>query len=266
MRFRDLFGNIRPVIGTVALPPLPGSPAYGGAFDPIRRRALHDARLLVESGCDAVLLDNLHDGPFGSDQAPPETVAALSVLTAAVVDALVVPVGLQVRRNDARAAVGIATVAEARFVRVPVHVGTVKGEDGLVEGRSPDTLRCRAALGSDVAIFADVSARHAKPTGEADPLRCAHETYFRGLADALVVTGRQKGAPCDLEQAKAVRGTLHDAPLLGADGVTPATIPAILSVADGLILGEWCHADEDPAKPLEPERVAKLVQSVEQCV
>ena len=56
--------------------------------------------------------------------------------------------GVNALRNDAQAALAIATAAEADFIRVNVHMGTVVSDQGIIEGASHATLRLRAALRS----------------------------------------------------------------------------------------------------------------------
>ncbi len=263
MRFRTLFGQIRPVIGQVSLSPLPGAEGYAGDLPAVRRRAVEDAQRLVSGGCDAVLVENSLDGPFGQDQVPMETVAALVLVVAAVVDAVVVPVGVSVLRNDAAAAVAVATVAEARFVRVRVHVGTVADRSGVIEGRAADTLRLRASLRSDVAIFADVMVGRGGALGQADRLRNAHDVYYRGLADALVLSSGARGDGPDVAEAAELRAALSEAPLLCGGGVVPERASLLLSQSDGLIVDRWCRDQGDQGRPVDVTRVRELVAAVE---
>jgi len=263
MRFRTLFGQIRPVIGLVSLSALPGAEGYTGDLPAARRRAVEDALRLVAGGCDAVLVENSLDGPFRQDQVPTETVAALVLVVAAVVEAVVVPVGVSVLRNDALAAVAVATVAEARFVRVPVHVGTVADRSGVIEGRAADTLRLRASLRSDVAIFANVMVGRGGALGQADRLQNAHDVYYRGLADALVLSSSGGGDAPDPADAAELRSALPDAPLLCGGGVVPERASVLLGHSDGLIADRWCRDQGDQRRAVDVTRVRELVAAVE---
>ncbi|NUQ02223.1 MAG: phosphorybosylanthranilate isomerase, partial [Armatimonadetes bacterium] len=71
MRFEELFGNIRPVIGLLPLGPLPGSSRYGGSLPALRRQALADAEALVSGGCDALLVENANDDRGHEDRVGP---------------------------------------------------------------------------------------------------------------------------------------------------------------------------------------------------
>lgn len=265
MTFRELFGGCRPVIGMVHLAPLPGSQGYDGDLLRVRHRAVEDARRLADGGCDAVLVENTHDTPYVRGQVGPETVAAMTWITAGVVDAVVIPVGVNVLRNDARAAVAIATVAEARFVRVSVHVGVVIGDQGLIEGRAAETLRYRGALRSDVAIFADIMLRPGNPLADREGVQAAHDAYFRGLANALTLTTDTPGVPCEQRSVKAVRDALPEAPLLAASGVTPGNLVAFLERVDGVVVDTFFHEEDALDRPIDPVRVQTLCDLAKSC-
>ena len=91
----------------------------------------------------------------------------------------------------------------ASFIRVNVHVGAAETDQGRVDGRAYETLRYRRAIDADVAIFADVFVKHARPAGSADLGSVARDTAYRGLADVLLVTGSETGAPADAERVVA---------------------------------------------------------------
>lgn len=239
MRFNQLFGGLHPTIGTIPLRPLPGAAAYAGDLPATRRDAVATARQLVEDGCDGVLVVNQGDGPFERDTAKPETIAAMTLLVEALVDAVPVPVGLTLLRNDSRAAVAVAAVTEARFVRVPVHVGRQLTADGWVEGHPTETLRARTALGSDIVLLADVRAKF---DGNADDLRAsAHDTYYRGLADALVLDLQQAGGVAGFRQFQAA---FPDAPILAAGRLSDDERAELLDLTCG-----WLPAAEVVVKP-----------------
>src|SRR5205085_570792 len=96
-----------------------------------------------------LIVENYGDAPFFPTNVPAETVAALTLACREVV-ALAEgrPVGVNVLRNDARAALGIAVAAGARFIRVNVHTGVAATDQGLIEGDAAATLRARELLGA----------------------------------------------------------------------------------------------------------------------
>lgn len=261
MTFRDLFGETRPLIGMVHLPALPGSPRWGGSMDEVLATAVRDARILVDEGIDAVLIENFGDAPFFPDVVPPETIAALAVAAAVVRAEVNVPVGVNVLRNDARAALGIAAATEAAFIRVNVHVGAMVADQGLLVGHAHDTLRARTMLQTDTLIFADVLVKHATPLGKTDLGLYAEDAAYRGLADALLVTGASTGRAADLADIREVKAAVGSVPVLAASGVTDASVAEILAVADGAIVGTWLKQDGRTTAAVDPARVRALLRA-----
>ncbi len=140
-----------PVFGMIHLPALPGAPAFNGDRTAIRERALTDARRLEAGGVDAVILENFGDAPFYPESVPAHVVAEMTTVAAAVADTVDVPLGLNVLRNDAAAALSVAAAVGADCIRVNVHVGTAATDQafsraGLTRpcdcvSDSPPTLR-----------------------------------------------------------------------------------------------------------------------------
>jgi len=161
-RMPELLSRRRPaLIGVVHLAPLAGAPRYRGALAPVLAAALRDARALVRGGCDALILENFGDVPFHPGSVPPETVACLARALEALRAAHPrIPLGVNVLRNDARAALGLAAAFELEFLRVNVHAGAAASDQGLLEGRAFETLRERARLCPRTAIWADVHVKH----------------------------------------------------------------------------------------------------------
>jgi uncharacterized protein len=251
------------LIGMVHVPPLPGSPRWDGSMERLVSLALDDARALVESGMDALLVENHGDAPFTPGRVEPATVASLTVVAREIRRALPhTPLGINVLKNDARAALAIACAIGARFIRVNVHAGAVLADQGVVHSDAYNTLRDRRLLGADIAIFADVGGKHAVPLAPIDLEQHARDLTQRGLADGLVVSGRATGVAAPIEDLKRVRSAVPDVPLLVGSGVTPETAAELLSVADALIVGTALKRDGDVTAPVDPDRVRRLVAAV----
>jgi membrane complex biogenesis BtpA family protein len=251
------------LIGMVHVAPLPGSPRWDGAMARLIAAAVADARALVEHGMDAILVENYGDAPFTPGRVEPATVAALAVVAHEIRRALPqATLGINVLKNDARAALAIACAVGARFIRVNVHAGAVLADQGLVHSDAYNTLRDRRLLGVDIKIFADVGGKHAVPLAPVDLEQHARDLRHRGLADGLVVSGQATGAATPIDDLKRVRGAVPDVPLLVGSGATPETAAELLSVADGLIIGTALKKDGDVNAPVDPDRVRRLVVAV----
>ena len=103
------------LVGMVHLGPLPGAPRFGGSLQTVIDHALADASILAESGFDALIVENFGDEPFFPDEVPKITVAAMTRAVATVRDAVPLPVGVNVLRNDAMAALAVAAATGASF-------------------------------------------------------------------------------------------------------------------------------------------------------
>ena len=116
----DLFPATCPIIGSVALRPLPGSPRYGSDWEAVVERALEDARTLEAGGVDGLSIENMGDAPFFKSEVPPETVAAMARVLSDLRRQTTLPLGVNVLRNAGRAALSLAQAFGAQFIRVNV--------------------------------------------------------------------------------------------------------------------------------------------------
>jgi membrane complex biogenesis BtpA family protein len=261
MSREPLPGLTRALIGMVHLLPLPGSPRWSGSLDLVVDRAVADARALASGGFHACLVENYGDVPFSPDRVDPATVAAMAVVVAEVRRAVALAVGVNVLKNDARAALAVAAATGAAFVRVNVHVGAVVADQGLIQGDAYGTLRYRRLLGTATRFFVDVGGKHAVPLAPVELEQVARDAAERALADALVVSGPATGQPTDPGDVERVRAVVPDHPLLVGSGVTPDTVGPLLARADGVIVGTWLKREGRTANPVDPARVAALARA-----
>ncbi len=242
----------------VHLLPLPGSPSSGPPLDQVTRRAVADAAAMAQGGVDGIIVENFGDAPFTAGRVDPYVVAAMTLVSARVRDVLPDGIlGINVLRNDARAAMAIATAVAADFVRVNVHVGAMVTDQGLITGTARDTLLYRRSLDSGVRIAADVLVKHAVPLGQQSLVDSARDTHRRGKADALIVTGTGTGQPIDVRRLMAVRSATT-APVWAGSGVNPDTLPAVRPLVDAVIVGTYLHAGGDLDAPVDVARVRTM--------
>ena len=265
MSLLPIFGAPKALIGMVHLLPLPGSPRWDGEMAAVIRRAVEDARALAAGGMQGLLVENYGDAPFTAGRVEAPTVAAMAVAIAEIRKAVALPVGVNVLKSDARSGLAVAVATGARFIRVNVHTGVVVADQGIVHSDAYALLRDRRLLAADVKIFADVQAKHGFPLVPVELEQEARDSVSRGLADALVVSGKATGEETAMEDIKRVRATVPSTPLLVGSGVTPDSIRAILSVADGAIVGTFLKHDGKFANPVDPERVRRLVEAGRAC-
>lgn len=259
--FNQLFSNRKPVIGVIHLMALPGSPLYDGNMEAVYSHALTEAELFIQNGVDSIIIENFRDKPFYPEHVPAETIAALTAIARDIVKIVNVPIGVNVLRNDAQAAIAIATAVEAQYIRVNVHMNAVVSEQGIIQGLSHQTLRLRKNLQSDVLIFADVGVKHAAPLASRGLITESKDLISRGLADALIVSGELTGeetAPQDVITVKEHTS----APALIGSGITPDNIEKVYQHADGFIVGSYFKKGGDANNQLDAARIKTLISKV----
>ena len=187
--------NSRPLVGMVHLLPLPGAPRWDGSMSAVIGRARADAAALAAGGFHGVMVENFLDAPFHPAAVPAETVAAMAVIVDRVREECGLPVGVNVLRNDAYAALAIAAATSARFIRVNVHTGAMLTDQGWLDGRAHETLRTRLRLAPDVAILAaelaaaDAKVKLAEAGNVADPSGRVGLRHFGEGNDVAVMVG-----------------------------------------------------------------------------
>jgi membrane complex biogenesis BtpA family protein len=228
-------------------------------MDAVLEAAARDAGALAEGGAAAVVVENFGSAPFPKAGSAPATVAMMAVAAARVREVCGLPVGVNVLRNDALAALGVAVATGAAFLRVNVLVGASVTDQGLIEGDARALLLERRRLGAlHVAILADVRVKHAAPLAPQPLAQEIHDARARGGADGILVTGDGTGRPVDAEALDEARAAVGEAPLYVASGLTAKNAPRLTPRVDGAIVGTWLKEDGRVDAPVDPKRVARL--------
>lgn len=252
------------LIGVIHLAALPGSPRSTLSLSEVLDLALADAQALETGGADAVIVENYHDVPFRPGAVEAHTVAAMTVVAKEIRSAVRCELGINVLRNDAAAALGIAAATDAQFIRVNVHSGAMATDQGVIRGKADETLRLRRQLGADhIEIYADVLVKHATPLGTVSIADAVRDAVERGLADAVIVSGAGTGiATLTADVVEAARATT--APVLVGSGATAGNVGGFLPAASGVIVGTWVKRDGNIGRPVDVERVRKLRMALDQ--
>jgi membrane complex biogenesis BtpA family protein len=223
--------------------------------------AVNDARAYERGGAHALFIENFGDVPFTKSNVAPETIAAMAAAGRAIRQAVKLPIGFNVLRNDARAALALCAVCGGAFIRVNVHTGAMLTDQGFIEGNAYDTLRYRRSICPSAQIFADVHVKHAVPLGNWTIEDAARDTVERGLADALIVSGAGTGLATDLADVERVRRTCPATKVLLGSGVAVENIRDYLPAADGFIVASSLKLNRRLSNPVDPKRVAALVRA-----
>lgn len=253
-------------IGVVHLPPLPGD-ARGGArsYQECYELAIADGRALLEGGVDGIIIENFGSAPFQKgdrgDPAPPHQVAALAVVARALLaESGSTHIGINCLRNDARAALGVAASVGAHFIRVNVLSGAYVTDQGLIEGEAASTLRYRRQLEAPhLKIFADMLVKHASPLAPLTPRQAALDTWRRGGADALIVSGSGTGAPVNPSLLAEVQSAVNgEVPIYIGSGLSLDNLTELAPLASGAIVGTALKEGGALSAPVDVSRVRAL--------
>lgn len=259
------FDKPKPIIGVIHLRPLPGAPRYEG--EPMRdifAAAVADAQTLASGGVDGIIVENASDLPFRRpENIGPETVAALTAACTEIRGSVDLPIGITCVANGAVPGLAVAKAVGARWVRVNQWVNAYVANEGLIDGPAAEALRFRAAIGArDVAIFADVHVKfgaHAITADRSIPEQATDAEWFD--ADVLIATGTRTGSPTKRAEVDDVRAGTN-LPVIVGSGLSPDQVPSLLEAADGAIVGQWLKVDGLWWNPVDPHRVAQLMEAV----
>lgn len=219
------------------MPPLPGAPGNSLSMKELTEFALSEAGKLEGAGLDACIVENVGDVPLLKDGLAPYSVAAMALVTKAVVDHTKMKVGVNMLRNACEEALSVAHVAGAQFIRCNILIGAYATDQGIIEGCAAKVARLKKELDSDVLVFGDVHVKHAYPIFNVEIEYAAQDLAERGGADAVIVSGPRSPVPPPFERVKKVRDAI-DKPVLIGSGIGLANVRKFYDSSDGLIIGE----------------------------
>jgi uncharacterized protein len=251
-----------PITAVVHLPPLPGAP-----IDPKRPRdvldaALHDAILYRRSGVDALLIENHGDAPFEKDDVAPHVPALMALVVDAVAKETGLPVGVNVLRNDVRAALGVAAAAGGSFARANVWCGVAATDQGLLESRAAEVLQYRRRLASSVEIWADVDVKFSTSLYAPSIETLVRGAATRSGADRILVTGDATGAAPNKDFVLTAKAAAANVPVLVASGVDRDNVGELFAACDGAIVGSAFKEGGDVRAPIDPGAVVAFMNDV----
>src|SRR6185369_4876277 len=110
----------------------------------------------------------------------------------------------------------------------------------------------------DVAILADAHVKHATPLGRETLAEAVRDLCLRGLADAVIVSGRATGSPPDAGALREAREAACGRPVLIGSGLTTENASELLPLCDGAIVGTALERDGRTASPVDPARVTRM--------
>lgn len=253
----------RALIGMVHVGALPGTPRATQTVEALIHDALQEVRVLAEGGCDAILLENMHDVPYLRREVGPEIVAAMTAVASAVREATYLPCGVQVLAGANEAALAVALAAGFEFIRAEGFVFGHVADEGWMDACAGPLLRYRKQIGADhIAIWTDVKKKHSAHAATADVslAETVKAAEFCG-ADAVIVTGEATGRETSPDDLAAARNATT-LPVIVGSGVTADNAASMLKQADAVIVGSALKHDGHWAAAVDLARVQAVAAAV----
>ncbi len=261
-KFKQLFGDRKPIISMVHLLPMPGSPLYDAdaGIDGIVAAARKDLTALQEADVDAVMFGNENDRPYELKVDTAST-AAMAYVIGQLRSEIKKPFGVNVLW-DPMSTVALATATGASFVR-EIFTGTYASDMGPWTPNAGEALRYRNRLGrDDLVMLYNVSAEFADSMDKRPLADRARSAVFSSIPDAVLVSGAITGEAAEMTDLKSVKEKVTDTPVLANTGVRHNTVADILKIADGCIVGSSLKVDGNTWNPVDPERAREFMQIV----
>jgi uncharacterized protein len=227
----------KPIFGMLHMPALPTAPENAMTMDQLIDFALSEAKKLERAGLDAVIVENVGDAPFFRDTVPPVTVAAMALVVREVKRSTKMKVGVNMLRNAWEAALSVAYIAGADFIRCNVVIGAYVTDQGIIQGCAAELARLRASLDRRVSVFGDIHVKHAYPLYNVPIEDAAKDLAERGGVDAVIVSGPRSPDPPAFDTVGLVRDSVK-LPVLIGSGVDLDNVVDFYRLSGGVLLGE----------------------------
>ncbi|MCS5553732.1 MAG: BtpA/SgcQ family protein [SAR324 cluster bacterium] len=251
------------VVAMVHLPALPGSPDYDPeeGMNKILDAVMSDLEALQSGGVDAVMFGNEFDRPYVL-KAPPEGLASLAAVIGQVKSMIKVPFGVNYLW-DPVATVALAVATEADFAR-EIYTGLYASDMGLWAPDCAGAARLRSSNGRpDLQMLFTINAEFATSLDNRPLAIQAKSAVFSSKADVICVSGMMTGMSVDQAELKKVRESIPETPLLANTGVTIDSVDEIFSVTDGCVIGSHLKHNGDTWNSVDPDRVRKFMDKVD---
>ena len=256
----ECFGAKKKVVIAMAhIGALPGTPNYDadGGMAKLIDGVQADVEKLQAGGVDAIMFGNENDRPYVF-KAPPEGIAAMTAVVAAVKPSLKVPFGVNYLW-DPTASVSIGAATGASFVR-EIFTGLFASDMGLWEPDCAAASRLRRNLGrQDMKMLFNINAEFAHSLDQRPIELRARSAVFSSMADAILVSGPLTGQPAEASHLRSVCEVVKDVPVFANTGVNVDNVRDILSLASGVVIGTHFKVDGVTWNPVDAERVKRFM-------
>ena len=257
---KEMFGTDKPIIGMVHLQPMPTDPKYDEekGVEYVYECARKDLAALQDNGIDGVLFCNEFAIPY-TKNVRGVTIATFSYVLGRLKKEIRVPFGITCA-SSSFASFDIAAATGASFVRAHYH-GATAGVYGINDNDPGEVERHRVAVGCrNIKVMSAIVPEGTRQIAERSLKEVVKTLAFNVSPDGLLVYSTTPGSAVDVEQFKTVK-EVTDTPVLASNGVKASTVAEILKYADGAIVGTGIKVDGYFYNPIDPKRVAELMEN-----
>ncbi len=242
---------------------LPGTPANRLSMSEIVSIALSDARLLVQGGVDAIMIENMHDRPYLNRKVGPEVVSAMTAVAAALRREFDLPIGIQILAGANRQALAVAYAAGLDFIRAEGFVFGHLADEGIMNSDAGELLRYRKQIGAEhIKIYTDIKKKHSSHALSADvSIAETARTAEFFLSDGVIVTGSATGEKAAVSDLREVRNSIKIPVLIGS-GISAENLPEYWDLADAFIVGSSLKFKGNWENAVDEPRVKELMSIV----
>lgn len=222
------------LIGMIHLGPMLSMKGFT-SIDDLVKKALADLKALEAAGFDAVLVENDNDKPH-TEFANPAQIACLTKVTAEIVKAAKIPVGVQMMLNDWESSFAIAKASGAVFTRLDVFVDNVTCKWCDINPNPKKIISYKNKIYPELVLLTDIQVKYKKMV-KPRPLTTSAALAIKNGSDALVITGDATGKETPIDFIKQVKNKFPNFPVLVGAGINELNIVSQLSIANGAIVG-----------------------------
>jgi membrane complex biogenesis BtpA family protein len=249
----------------IHVPALPGTYRNTLSISTIENFCLHEADTLVNNGITNIIVENYGDVPFPKDHVHPHVISALTRVLHTIRSKYrdTVKLGVNVLRNDAYSAMGIASICNCSMIRVNVLTHARLTDQGLIEGKANELKQYQQLLGSSVEIWADIEVKHSVAITPISIQDLIKDTLERAGADKIILTGNQTGQAVDISILQKIVSKKMVSPeqIVIGSGVTSKNFSSLVPFANHFIVGSSLKKDGIVTNPIDPVRVQRLVKA-----
>jgi uncharacterized protein len=253
------------VFGMVHVGALPGTPQHRFSLAQITEQAVLETNLLLSSGFDGIIIENMHDVPYLNREVGAEIIAGMTVVGKALREVSTCKLGIQVLAGANKAALAIALACEYDFVRAEGYVFSQISDEGMMNADAGELQRYRRLIGAEkIKIYCDIKKKHSAHniTADVDIADMAKAAEFF-LADGVIITGSCTGIAASKIELDSVNKAVR-CPVLIGSGLTYSNLEEYWELADSFIVGSYLKKDGIWSNTLDAERCRLFMERVTQ--